>query len=312
MAQPAQDSSQIVVLPPNTPAVRPPPPLAGPQAVPAPAPSGPPPSVPAPARPAPAVAAPATPAPPAPASVAASSPAPARPKMSGPGRRTPPRLRVFFLRHFRACGEVKQAAERTGVAVSTLYRWRDRDESFRERWDSLADQRRQAVEDRLMSFVQEGEKTAVFYKGEQVGWRYSHTARAAIAALAYFDRREKAAQAAAAREEARPAKADQERAVEERMRERALASRSEAAPQPKEAVKSDTSPAPAPRKIGNGPADVPPAPAPSPPPSPSTRPPQMDDAATFRRITQEFLHLHAPAAGPQMLPDNWKPYGVSS
>ena len=199
MAQPAQDSSQIVVLPPNTPAVRPPPPPAGAQAVPAPAPSGPPPSVPSPARPAPAAAAPATPAPPAPASVAPSSraparpaptppapasvaasvPAPARPKLSGPGRRTPPRLRVFFLRHFRACGEVKQAAERTGVAVSTLYRWRERDESFRKRWDSLADQRRQAVEDRLMSFVLEGEKSAVFYKGEQVGWRYSHTARAA-------------------------------------------------------------------------------------------------------------------------------------
>jgi hypothetical protein len=178
-------------------------------------------------------------------------PTPLRPKMSGCGRRTPPRLRVFFLRHFRACGEVKQAAERTGVAVSTLYRWRDRDDAFRKRWDSLAEQRRQAVEDRLMGFVLEGEKTAVFYKGEQVGWRVSHTARAAIAALAYFDRREKAAQAAAAREEARRADA------EDRVREVALASRSDTAPEPKEAVKSGAWPAPAPRKIGNG--QVPPA-----------------------------------------------------
>jgi len=267
--------------------------------------------------------------------IAVFPPTPARPKLSGPGRRTPPRLRVFFLRHFRACGEVKQAAERTGVAVSTLYRWRDRDESFRKRWDSLAEQRRQAVEDRLMSFVLEGEKTAVFYKGEQVGWRYSHTARAAIAALAYFDRREKAAQAAAAREEARPRKADQddddddvmspetkalversERAVAERLAALESASRSEAAPEPKEAAGSGTSPTPAPRKIGNGQTDVTPAPA----PAASTRPPQprvvaapqISDMALERLKTQELLHLYGPAPKPQMLPDNWKPYGVSS
>ena len=243
--------------------------------------------------------------------IAVFPPAPARPKRSGPGRRTPPRLRVFFLRHFRACGEVKQAAERTGVAVSTLYRWRERDESFRKRWDSLAEQRRQAVEDRLMSFVLEGEKTAVFYKGEQVGWRYSHTARAAIAALAYFDRREKAAQAAAAREEARPPKAGHEEA-----RDHALASRSEAAPEPKEAAGSGTSPAPAPRKIGNVQTDVTPAPAPAPsarPPQPRVvAAPQISDMALERLKTQELLHLYGPAPKPQMLPDNWKPYGVSS
>jgi hypothetical protein len=148
---------------------------------------------------------------------------------------------VFFLRHFRTCGEVKLAAERTGVALSTVYRWRDRDQSFRARWDSLADQRRQMLEDRLMGLALEGEKTAVFYKGEQVGWRHSHSTRAAIALLAYFDRREKAALAAAARQR------------EERMREPALASRSEAATEAKEAVKSDSSPEQSPRKIGNGP-----------------------------------------------------------
>ena len=102
----------------------------------------------------------------------------------GPGRRTPPRLRVFFLRHYRACGEVKLAAERTGVALSTVYRWRERDAAFRQYWETLAEQRRQMVEDRLMRLVNEGEKTAVFYKGRQVGWRESHTPRAAVAMLA--------------------------------------------------------------------------------------------------------------------------------
>ena len=42
-------------------------------------------------------------------------------------RRTPPRLRVFFLRQLRHCGEVSLAAKRTGVPLSTVYRWRKRD-----------------------------------------------------------------------------------------------------------------------------------------------------------------------------------------
>ena len=101
------------------------------------------------------------------------------------------KLRTAFLRRFRACGEVKKAAEQAGIAHATLYRWRARDEDFRERWDSVADQRRFALEDRLMQLVQDGEKSAVFHKGEQVGWRVSHTSRPVLAMLAYLDRREK-------------------------------------------------------------------------------------------------------------------------
>ena len=62
-------------------------------------------------------------------------------------RRTPPRLRVFFLRQLRLCGEVSLAAKRTGVPLSTVYRWRSRDKAFRARWDEILLQRRQIVED---------------------------------------------------------------------------------------------------------------------------------------------------------------------
>ena len=102
------------------------------------------------------------------------------------------KLRTTFLRRFRACGEVKKAAEQAGIAHATLYRWRLRNEDFRARWDSVADQRRFALEDRMMQLACDGEKSAVFHKGEQVGWRVSHTVRAALAMLAYLDRREKA------------------------------------------------------------------------------------------------------------------------
>ena len=104
-------------------------------------------------------------------------------------RRTPPRLRVFFLRQLRQCGEVSLAAKRTGVPLSTVYRWRKRDPKFRERWDEILLQRRQIVEDRLMAIVREGELHSLHYKGLEVGWRRVFTHRVAIRALDYFDRR---------------------------------------------------------------------------------------------------------------------------
>lgn len=106
-----------------------------------------------------------------------------------PKRRTPPRLRVFFLRQLRQCGEVSLAAKRTGVPLSTLYRWRERDAAFRGRWDDILLQRRQIVEDRLMSIVREGELHTVYYKGLEVGWRRTFTHRVAIRTLDYLDRR---------------------------------------------------------------------------------------------------------------------------
>ncbi len=104
-------------------------------------------------------------------------------------RRTPPRLRVFFLRQLRQCGEVSLAAKRTGVPLSTVYRWRNRDAAFRGRWDDILLQRRQIVEDRLMAIVREGELHSVYHKGLEVGLRRAFTHRVAIRALDYFDRR---------------------------------------------------------------------------------------------------------------------------
>lgn len=104
-------------------------------------------------------------------------------------RRTPPRLRVFFLRQLRLCGEVSLAAKRTGVPLSTVYRWRSRDKAFRARWDEILLQRRQIVEDRLMAIIREGELRTVHHKGLDVGWRRTFTHLAAIRALDYFTRR---------------------------------------------------------------------------------------------------------------------------
>ena len=104
-------------------------------------------------------------------------------------RRTPPRLRVFFLRQLHQCGEVSLAAKRTGVPLSTVYRWRARDSKFRDRWDTILLHRRDIIEDRLMAIVREGELRTVYYKGLEVGWRRTFTHLASIRVLDYFDRR---------------------------------------------------------------------------------------------------------------------------
>ncbi|OFX00093.1 MAG: hypothetical protein A3D94_14990 [Alphaproteobacteria bacterium RIFCSPHIGHO2_12_FULL_66_14] len=104
-------------------------------------------------------------------------------------RRTPPRLRVFFLRQLRLCGEVSLAAKRTGVPLSTAYRWRRRDPAFRERWDAIQLQRRDIIEDRLMAIVREGELRSVYHKGLEVGWRRTFTHLASIRVLDYLNRR---------------------------------------------------------------------------------------------------------------------------
>lgn len=106
-----------------------------------------------------------------------------------PNRRTPPRLRVYFLRQLRLCGEVSLAAKRTGVPLSTLYRWRARDAKFRARWDDILLQRHQIAEDRLMAILREGELRTVYYKGLEVGWRRTFTHLAAIRTLDFLDRR---------------------------------------------------------------------------------------------------------------------------
>ena len=104
-------------------------------------------------------------------------------------RRTPPRLRVFFLRQLRQCGEVSLAAKRTGVPLSTVYRWRERDAKFRGHWGTILLQRRQIVEDRLMALIREGELRSVYHKGLEVGWRRTFTHLASIRALDYLERR---------------------------------------------------------------------------------------------------------------------------
>ena len=105
-------------------------------------------------------------------------------------RRTPPRLRVFFLRQLRQCGEVSLAAKRTGVPLSTVYRWRERDAKFRRPLGTLSGcSAGRSSEDRLMAIIREGELRPVYHKGLEVGCGGRSPTVVSIRVLDYFDRR---------------------------------------------------------------------------------------------------------------------------
>jgi hypothetical protein len=57
------------------------------------------------------------------------------PRVGEPRRRTNLRRRVTFLRELEKTGSVSYSAARAGIERRTLYRWRDADPRFAERWD---------------------------------------------------------------------------------------------------------------------------------------------------------------------------------
>ena len=57
-----------------------------------------------------------------------------------PRRRTPARMRTYFLRQFERSGSLMEAAARAGITPRTVQRWRNRDRCCKQRGqDALGD-----------------------------------------------------------------------------------------------------------------------------------------------------------------------------
>lgn len=88
---------------------------------------------------------------------------------------------LFLLGLKDSAGIVGAACERAGVSRSTYYRWREEDESFRERADDIIEGQVDFVENRLLKKIQDGDTTAIIFylktKGKKRG--YSEKAVAA-------------------------------------------------------------------------------------------------------------------------------------
>jgi hypothetical protein len=63
-------------------------------------------------------------------------------------RHTDLRRRVTFLRELAKSGSIIYASGRAGVDRRTVYRWRDRDERFRARWDKALERQHEILLDR--------------------------------------------------------------------------------------------------------------------------------------------------------------------
>jgi hypothetical protein len=92
-------------------------------------------------------------------------PAPAEPSR----RRTALRKRVTFLRELAQSGSVTYAAIRAGLERRTLYRWRDRDERFRVRWDAILERRGEVLFDHAYTLARNGTPHYFSHRGAPVG-----------------------------------------------------------------------------------------------------------------------------------------------
>lgn len=99
------------------------------------------------------------------------------PRVGEPRRRTNLRRRVTFLRELEKSGSVSYSAARAGLERRTLYRWRDADPRFRERWDKALLLREDELLDRGYSLARTGVPRYVFRNGVMTATYRRHDER---------------------------------------------------------------------------------------------------------------------------------------
>lgn len=99
------------------------------------------------------------------------------PRVGEPRRRTNLRRRVTFLRELEKTGSVSYSAARAGIDRRTLYRWRDADPRFRERWDRALQLREDELLDRGYSLARTGVPRYVFRNGVMTATYRRHDER---------------------------------------------------------------------------------------------------------------------------------------
>ena len=99
------------------------------------------------------------------------------PRVGESRRRTNLRRRVTFLRELEKTGSVSYSAARAGIDRRTLYRWRDTDPRFRERWDRALQLREEELLDRGYSLARTGVPRYVFRNGVMTATYRRHDER---------------------------------------------------------------------------------------------------------------------------------------
>lgn len=103
-------------------------------------------------------------------------------------KRSLPRQQAYFLRQFRRCGRVAEAAARTGITPRTVQRWRVDHPRFAERYDALVEQRISMMEDDLILRASHVERRPILYRGNEVASVYRHNNQLAMYVMNRLDR----------------------------------------------------------------------------------------------------------------------------
>jgi len=131
-------------------------------------------------------------------------------------KRSLPRQQAYFLRQFRRCGRVVEAAARTGVMPRTVQRWRANHPRFAFRYDTLVEQRISMMEDDLILRANHVERRPILYRGNEVASITRHNTQLAMYVMNRLDRARHRSEDRAERREL----AELERASQDRMLER--------------------------------------------------------------------------------------------
>ena len=92
----------------------------------------------------------------------------APPMMRVPKRRTPARMRTYFLRQFERSGSVTEAAARAGITPRTVQRWRARDPRFALRYDALVERQEMILADAAIQRAGRVQRRLYCFRGKEV------------------------------------------------------------------------------------------------------------------------------------------------
>lgn len=135
------------------------------------------------------------------------------PMLQAPRRRTPARMRTYFLRQFERSGSLMEAAARAGITPRTVQRWRSRDPRFAFHYNALIERREAILADAAIQRAGRVQRHVYCFRGKEVASTERTNDQMLKFVLSRFDRaRERA-------ERRRDFDAEVEKRAEERNRE---------------------------------------------------------------------------------------------
>lgn len=135
------------------------------------------------------------------------------PMYPAPRRRTPARMRTYFLRQFERSGSLMEAAARAGITPRTVQRWRGRDPRFAFHYNALIERQEAVLADAAIQRAGRVQRRIYCFRGKEVASVERTNDQMLKYVLSRFDRaRERA-------EQRRDFDAEVEKRAEERNRE---------------------------------------------------------------------------------------------